>query len=193
MTRERLTRRRVDRRVAVDRARFVDDRDDQVHARGQRAVVLPEPLDDHRLRLLHHADALGDDRDRDQRDHRGDDQRADVVHAYVSLSTYRVAPSTRTTITRVPGSSAASLSEAARQSSPSTRTRPLPVVGSMRSDTIPTRPASASTLVRISVPRGCRYRSRNGRTPTRDKRAPAAKLTPGTTAPGMTSETPTAT
>src|SRR5437879_5066044 len=58
--------------------------------------------------------------------------------AHVSLSTYRVVPSTRTTITRVPGSRGASISDAARQSSPSTRTRPLPVAGSMRADTIPT-------------------------------------------------------
>src|SRR6266545_40473 len=34
--------------------------------------------------------------------------------AHISLSTYRVAPSTRTTITRVPGSSAASMSDALR-------------------------------------------------------------------------------
>src|SRR2546422_574200 len=92
-------------------------------------------------------------------------------------------------MTRVPGSSAASISEAARQSSPSTSTRPLPVAGSMRSDTIPTRPASASTFVLISVPRGCRYRSRNGRIPTSDRSVPAAKVSAGTTAPGTTSET----
>src|SRR5438477_4387253 len=109
--------------------------------------------------------------------------------AHISLSTYSVAPSTRTTITRVPGSSAASMSDAARQSSPSTNTRPFPVTGSMRSETIPTLPASASTLVRMADPLGCRCRSKKGRMPTRDKRVPAAKLSAGTIAPGTTRET----
>src|SRR5207249_6301490 len=189
MARERVARRRDDHLVPVDGPRLVDDRDDQVHSGGQRAVVFSQTLDDHRLRLLHDADALGDDRDRDQRYRGGDDQRTDVVHAQFSLSTYRVAPSTRTTITRVPGSSAASMSDAARQSSPSTNTRPFPVPGSMRSETIPTLPASASTLVRMADPLGCRCRSKKGRMPTRDKRVPAAKLSAGTIAPGTTRET----
>src|SRR5205823_14415676 len=108
---------------------------------------------------------------------------------HVSLSTYRVVPSTRTTITRVPGSRGASMSDAARQSSPSTRTRPFPVVGSMRADTIPTFPASASTLVLISRPARCSTRSRKGRTPTSDSSVPAATARAGATTPGSTSET----
>src|SRR5439155_22537147 len=101
MARERVARRRDDHLVPVDGPRLVDDRDDQVHSGGQRAVVFSQTLDDHRLRLLHDADALGDDRDRDQRYRGGDDQRTDVVHAQLSLSTYSVAPSTRTTLTLV--------------------------------------------------------------------------------------------
>src|SRR3989442_1078525 len=73
--------------------------------------------------------------------------------AHISLSTYRVAPSTRTTITRVPGSSAVSMIDAARQSSPSTCTRPFPVPGSMRSDTIPSLPASAAPFVPLPLER----------------------------------------
>ena len=59
----------------------------------------------------------------------------------------------------------------------------------MRSETIPTLPASASTLVRMADPLGCRCRSKKGRMPTRDKRVPAAKLSAGTIAPGTTRET----
>src|SRR5204863_7324278 len=139
----------------------------QVDSGGERRVVPAEPLDDRRLGLLYDTDATRDDRDCEQHDRRRNDQRANVVHApcppQLSLSTYNVAPSTRTTITRVPGSSGASISAASRQSSPSTTTRPLPVPGSMLSDTMPTRPARASTLVLISRAVGWRCFSRYGR------------------------------
>src|SRR2546430_12754823 len=67
------------------------------------------------------------------------------------------------------------MSEVPRQFSPSTRTRPRPVPGSIRSDTTPTRPTSASTLVLISRPGGCRRFSRKGRIPASESSVPAAK------------------
>src|SRR5256885_9800556 len=40
---ERVARRRHDHLVPIDRPRLVDDRDDQVHPGGERAVVPPQP------------------------------------------------------------------------------------------------------------------------------------------------------
>src|SRR3989475_447655 len=80
MARERLSGRRDDHLVPVDRPRLVDDRDDGGHPGGEGAVVFAQALDDHRLSLLHDADPARGDRDREQRDRRRDDERADVVH-----------------------------------------------------------------------------------------------------------------
>src|SRR2546427_8003546 len=81
------------------------------------------------------------------------------------------------------------MSDVPRQSSPSTTTRPRPVAGSIRSETTPTRPTRASTLVLISCEGGWMCRSRKGRTPTSESNVPAAKLRTGARNPGTTSET----
>src|SRR6266516_3746642 len=81
------------------------------------------------------------------------------------------------------------MSDVPRQSSPSTTTRPRPVLGSIRSETTPTRPTRASTLVLISCEGGWMCRSRKGRTPTSESSVPAAKLRTGARNPGTTSET----
>src|SRR6267143_1840972 len=87
-----VARRRDDRLVPVNRAGAVDQGQDEVDARAERLVVLAEPLDDHRLRLLDHADAL-----RDQHDHAEGDRGHEYcarTHRYGSFSTMRVVPST---------------------------------------------------------------------------------------------------
>ncbi len=74
MAGERIARRRHDHLVPVDVARLVQPRHDQVHPRRQGPVVLPQPLDHHRLRLLHDADAFGDGDDHEQRDRAEENQ-----------------------------------------------------------------------------------------------------------------------
>src|SRR5439155_21037220 len=61
-----------DRLMPIHGARTVDHRQHEVDPRGERLVILAEPLDDHRLRLLHHANALRD-QDDDAEDHRADE------------------------------------------------------------------------------------------------------------------------
>src|SRR2546425_3900289 len=174
MASERFARRRHDHLVPVDVARLVQPRHDQIQPRGQRPVVFPQPLDHHRLRLLDDADALGDGDDHEQRDRAKENQ--SWIHDSGSLSTMSVVPSTWTTITRVPGSSTAWSTDAPRQFSPSTITRPERAPPSIRSVTTPVLPSSASTLVRTPVPDSSRKcRRRNGRIPTRLARVVAAK------------------
>src|SRR6267143_3723510 len=122
MAGERIAGRRHDHLVPVDGARLVQPRHDQVHPRGQGPVVPSQPLDHHRLRLLHDADALGHGDHDEQRDRAEENQ--SWSHDSGSLSTMSVVPSTWTTITGVPSSRTAPSTEAPRQFSPSTITRP---------------------------------------------------------------------
>src|SRR5207249_10771742 len=150
VARERVPRRGHDHLMPVDVPRLVQPGNDQVDARRQGAIVSPQALDHHRLRLLHDADALGHRDDHEQRDRAEQDQ--PEIHESSSFSTMSLVPSTCTTITRVPGSSTPSPTDAPRQSSPFTLTLPRPVCDSIRSLTRPVWPTRASTFVRSSPP-----------------------------------------
>src|SRR5205814_4802636 len=70
-----VARRGDDRLMPIHGAGTVDYGENEVDPRRERLVILAEPLDDHRLRLLHHTDALRDQDDDAERD-RGDEDSA---------------------------------------------------------------------------------------------------------------------